>query len=158
MSEPGGVTPGGILGVIGAVLALIGGPTAIGKVATWLADRGERRRANRADGNREWEAKLKAWDKALKAREREITRRLKAGLDECKRECEAVRKESDEQREDNRVLVLALGLAVQKVAQSAPASAELGVIHSLLNSRFRVDLDTPTDLTALLAVLDRQTV
>jgi hypothetical protein len=157
MSEPGGVPEAGWWGIAAALLALIGGPAAIGKAVKWWAERSEKRRASRAEGNREWEAKLIAWDHELKERERAITSQLQEGLAECKRECEAVREESDKVREDNRVVILALGVALPKLAQAAPATAELGVIRSLLLTRFRLDPNTPAEVTALLALLDHKT-
>jgi hypothetical protein len=165
MSEPGGVSSE-TLGWIGGVLALLGGPPAIAKAVSWWTDRAERRRLSRADGNREWEAKLKSWDADLDQRERDLAAQLREGLAECERHCAETRAEmarvvrdNEELREDNRTFALIIGLSVPGLARSAPSSPELSVIDTLMRTRFGIDMEaparSPADLAALLAKLDR---
>lgn len=157
MSEPGGIPEAGWYAILAGFLGLIGGPAAFGKAVKWWTERAGKRQKGRAEGNREWESKLVAWDAELKARETAISAQLQAGLDECRRECAAVRQESDKLREDSRVVLLALSVALPMLAHSAPGTTELSVIRTLLLSRFRVGPDIPEEMRELLAMLDQKT-
>ncbi len=118
MSEPGGVSTGGLIGIVAGLLAMVGGPAAVGKVAAWLADRGDRRRQSRADGNREWEAKLKAW-------EAELDERSAASLRQCEQHCAELRVVVEKMR-------FAMVLILPEVERFAPESALLQKASSLL--------------------------
>lgn len=157
MAEPGGIPQAGWLGIIGAIIALTGGPKAIGAAATWLADRAERRRISRAAGNAEWEGKLKSWDVELAGRERDLAQKLSEGLAECERHCEAARREMEAMRDDHRIVVLVVKVALPKLVAVAADSPEMQVIRTLLATRYPVDPETPDDLTELVKLLDQTT-
>ncbi|WP_347270977.1 hypothetical protein [Rhizorhabdus histidinilytica] len=118
MSEPGGVSTGGAIGLVAGLLALIGGPAAFGKAGAWLADRADRRRQSRADGNREWEAKLKAW-------EAELDERAAASLRQCEEQCAELRAVVEKMR-------FAMVLILPEVERFAPSSPLLQKASSLL--------------------------
>ncbi|ABQ68531.1 hypothetical protein Swit_2172 [Rhizorhabdus wittichii RW1] len=144
MSEPGGVSTGGVIGIVAGFLALIGGPTAIGKVGTWLADRADRRRQSRADGNREWEAKLKA-------REEAVEQQIADSLRECKDHCAAVTARADK-------LFYVVMLILPEVQRHAPTSAQLRQAKALLADILPIPFDPelPADMRAQLAAIDAQ--
>lgn len=150
MAEPGGVEPVGWLAIAGGIVALIGGPKALGAAVKWLTDRAEKRRQSRADGNREWETKLKAWEAKLDE-EREAT------LAECRRHCAEATRHVDKMR----VVIL---LIVPEIERHAPTSPTLKRAKLLLAELAEVLLlplemphDTPLDMAAQLTVIDEKT-
>lgn len=157
MSEPGGVEPVGWLAIAGGIVALIGGPKALGAAVKWLADRAEKRRQSRADGNREWEKKLIAWDGDLAGRERDLAAQLRDGLEECERHCIETRAEMERMRDDHRIVVLVVKVALPKLATVAADSPEMQMIRMLLATRYPVDPNTPDEWTELLRLLDQKT-
>ncbi len=144
--------------------------SAIGTVATpaavvaalkwllpWWADQAERRRQGRAEGNREWEAKLKDRAADLDRREHEFKQRLQEGLAECERHCSAIKDQFETLRDDHKVVVLVVRIALPKLQADAPDSPEMRMIRTLLATRFPPDPNIPDDMIALLGLLDEKT-
>lgn len=141
----GGLPAGEVTGWVAGLAALLGGPAAIAKAVNWLSERSDRRRESRANGNREWEAKLAA-------REAELDSRMADSLRKCEAHCAAVTARADK-------MFYVIGFMLPEVQRLAPESALLRRALPLLAEILPIPLDPilPADMAAQLVDLDEKT-
>jgi hypothetical protein len=139
MMVPGGLSTE-VGGMVGVVIAALGGPALIKWLVTYFTERRDKLRDTRAAGNREWEAKLKEREDAL-------DERIAEGLKSCEAHCAQLAATVDR-------LKLAVLLLAPEIARLSPTSPALRQVTELLADVIPVKFDIPADMQAMLDKLD----
>ncbi|MCZ4340565.1 hypothetical protein O4H52_03030 [Sphingomonadaceae bacterium G21617-S1] len=155
MAETGGIPPGevgGWIAIVGAIVAIFGGPRAVAKAVEWLDGRAERKRVSRETKLQSWQNENAAKEATLAAREAQLDQKVADNLAKCEEHCAKVTARAD-------TLFYVFVLILPEVERFAPESPLLRKAKSLLANVLPIPIDPtlPPDMKAQLAAIDEKT-
>jgi len=129
--------------------AAVGGIPVVAGLVKWWIVRRDRRRSDFYQRNKEWAERLEA-------REKDFNARLAGHVRQCEADLRAVCDQMAQIARRCERAELGLALLARETLERNPQSLALQQVKALLARDFPIDLNTPPDMTELLARMDER--